>query len=127
MGAGAAVVGVALLPACRAESQAPDPAGASTPAATRSYTQEERALYREAVRRLARSEAGSPRAPVVLRTRAVSVKSFQDDAAEIVLERCVEVRSGAAGPVLQQVTVHRRENRTWRIGDVTTTDEPCSG
>ena len=63
----------------------------------------------------------------MLRTRAVSVKSFQDDAAEIVLERCVEDPSGSAGPVLQQVTVHRRENRTWRIGEVTTTDEACSG
>lgn len=102
-------------------------------------------MYREAVRRLAELEARernrtkAARPPVVLSTRAISVKSFQDNAAEVVLERCIDrpdaartrngVRRPAAHdePVVQEVVVVRYENRTWRIGPFTTTDRPCEG
>jgi hypothetical protein len=77
--------------------------------------------------------------PVVLGTEPGSIKSFQDDAAEIVLRRCTDqsglgmTRNGSAvpaeheEPVIQEVVVVRYENRTWRIGSFTTTDERCSG
>lgn len=79
------------------------------------------------------------RAPVVLSTEATSIQSFQDDAATVVLARCTDqsdlgaTRDGEPlpavdeGPVIQEVVVRRYENRTWRIGEFTTTDRPCTG
>ena len=79
------------------------------------------------------------RAPVVLGTEATSIQSFQDDAATVVLARCTDqsdlgtTKDGAPlpavhpEPVIQEVVVRRYENRTWRIGERTTTDRPCSG
>ena len=116
-----AVVAVTLLAGCQgSEAPAADHTPRPGPQSVPSLTEEERELYREAVRRLAAHE--TTRDVVVLSTRATSVKSFQDDAAEIVIERCVDL---GAAPVIQTVTVERYENRTWRVGPVTTTDEPC--
>ena len=97
------------------------------------YNREERALYREAVRRVEAHERrrfvreGVPdaRRPVVLSTEAGSIQSFQDDAAHILLRRCID--AAEHGPVVQEVFVVRYENRTWRIRSFATTDEPCSG
>ncbi len=78
------------------------------------------------------------RRPVVIRTTALSIKSFQDNAAEVVLRRCTDqsdlqmTRAGVPlpavhpEPVIQRVVVYRSENRTWRIGPFTTTDTPCA-
>jgi len=79
---------------------------------------------------------GSPpeitRRPVVLSTTAESIKSFQDNAAEVVLVRCTDqsdlgmTQDGLPVPVLhdepvvQRVVVRRSENHTWRIGQITT-------
>jgi len=79
------------------------------------------------------------RAPVVIRTEPASIKSYQDNAAEVVLSRCTDqsdlgmTQDGALlppvheEPVIQEVVVHRYENRTWLIGTFTTTDRPCGG
>ena len=78
------------------------------------------------------------RRPVVLSTTATSIKSFQDNAAEVVLRRCTDqshlqmTRAGVPlpavheEPVIQEVVVYRSENRTWRIGPFKTTDTPCA-
>ena len=111
-------------------------------------TDEARQLYRDTLRAwqwsFAQLQAQQSqgiriaRAPVVLSTRATSIKSFQDNAAEIVLSRCTDqsdlgttrngepVRPVHEEPVIQTVVVHRWENRTWRIGAITTTNTPCS-
>ena len=154
--------------------------GGTASAAPSPYDAEERAIRREALRRLERFETGNApilaagrataeakrfyrdhvrdwqtafaqleeqeragiriaRRPVVLSTRVTSIKSYQDNAAEVVLERCtdqsdlgmteggVPVPAVHDEPVLQRVVVHRYENRTWRIGAVETTGRPCSG
>ena len=124
------LLALVALPGCG--GAAPPGGGDATvpPTSVGPLTQEERALYREAVRRLAEHDP----ATVVHRTTLTSIKSFQDDAAEIVLSRCVddpaaEEAAGTPSPrsVVQTVVVERHENRTWRIGPVTTTGEPCSG
>jgi len=144
------------------------------------YTQEEWALYREAVKRVERFEKANQEllaegeatqaaeefyrdhlrdwqqdyalleqyerkgirirgAPVVVSTEPASIQSFQDNAADIVLRRCIDesdrevtrgghrVPWGHDEPVVQEVTVHQYENRTWEIGTFVTTDEPCLG
>jgi hypothetical protein len=124
---------VLTLGACEPAGPPDDPVVTpAAPGADRPYTREERALFREAVRRVEASELrraerkGTPvaRRPVVLSTEAGSIKSFQDDAAEIVLRRCID-EPDAGAPVVQEVVVVRYENRTWRIRSSTTTDEPC--
>lgn len=79
------------------------------------------------------------RLPVVLSTTATSIKSFQDNAAEVVLLRCTDqsdlgmTRAGQPvpatydEPVAQDVVLIRYENLTWIIGEFTTTGEPCAG
>jgi hypothetical protein len=173
----AALVVSALMTGCRG----PDPQTTSTASEAPSpYDAEERALYREALRRLERFESRNARIlaagratseakrfyrdhlrewqqsfsqlkgyeragiriadrPVVLGTRAASIESFQDNAAEVVLERCTDqselgmTRDGVPvppvhdEPVIQQVVVHRYENRTWLIGAMDTTGRPCVG
>ncbi len=111
-------------------------------------TDEARQLYRDTLRawqwsfaQLQAQESQGiriARAPVVLSTRATSIKSFQDNAAEIVLSRCTDqsnlgttrngepVRPVHEQPVVQTVLVHRWENRTWRIGPIATTKDPCT-
>lgn len=131
--AGTAAAAVLTLVACQAAGP-PDEPGPTpvAPTADRPYNREERALYREAVRRVEAFEQrraereGIPvaRRPVVLSTEAGSIQSFQDDAAEIVLRRCVD-EPDDGGPLVQEVDVVRYENRTWRIRSFTTTDEPC--
>lgn len=91
------------------------------------------------LRRYERDGIRIARSPVVLSTEAASVKDFQDDAAEVVLERCTDqsdlgmTQNGSPlpatydEPVVQQVVVIRYENRTWRIASVTTTGKPCAG
>jgi hypothetical protein len=157
----------------------PEASGTAS-AAPSPYDAEERAIRREALRRLERFETGNARIlavgratteakrfyrdhlrdwqtafaqleeheragiriarrPVVLSTRVTSLESFQDNAAEVVLERCTDqsdvgmTRGGVPvpavhdEPVLQRVVVHRYENRTWRVGAVETTGRLCSG
>lgn len=77
------------------------------------------------------------RRPAVISTEATSIKSFQDNAAEVILSRCTDqsdlgmTRAGVPlpavhdGPVIQVVVVNRYENRTWRLGPFETTDRPC--
>ncbi len=77
--------------------------------------------------------------PRVLSTTATSIKSFQDNAAEVVLTRCTDqsdlgmtkagrpVPATYVEPVVQEVVVHRHENRTWFIGGITTTGATCTG
>jgi len=77
------------------------------------------------------------RRPVVLSTTAESIKSFQDNAAEVVLIRCTDqsdlgmtkdglpVPAVHDEPVVERVVVQRSENHIWRIGQITTTDERC--
>jgi len=77
--------------------------------------------------------------PEVISTAPTSIKSFQDNAAEVVLRRCTDLsdlqmtRAGVLlpavheEPVIQEVVVYRSENRTWSIGPFKTTDTPCSG
>jgi hypothetical protein len=79
------------------------------------------------------------RRPAVLGIRVTSIESYQDNAAEVVLERCIDrsdvgmTRDGVPVPavhdvpVVQRVVVNRYENRTWRIGAIETTDRPCDG
>jgi hypothetical protein len=129
MRVGALLVAVMALPGC-VESAPPDRSEATaSPSSVGPLTQEERALYREALRRVAEHDPTT----VVHHTTLTSIKSFQDDAAEIVLSRCVDgsaVDEGAVTPsppaVVQTVVVERFENRTWRIGPVTTTSERCA-
>ena len=71
-----------------------------------------------------------------LSTTAECIKSFQDNAAEVVLVRCTDqsdlgmtkdglpVSAVRDEPVVQRV-VRRSENHTWRIGQITTTDKSC--
>lgn len=99
-------------------------------------TEEARTFYRERLRswepsfrQLQFNEANGikiARAPKVLGTSAKSIKSFQDNAAEVVLSRCTD-QPNSTGPVVQEVVVYQYENRTWRIGDFTTSGETCSG
>jgi hypothetical protein len=151
-----------------------------TPSQEGPYTQEEWALYREAVERLERFErenqrflaAGEAnpeaesfyrdhlrdweqdyallktyehdririkRRPVVLSSEPASIRTFRDGAADIVVSRCIDASDREMTqdgllvpwehdePVLQEVAVHRYENRSWVIGTVKTTDEPCLG
>jgi hypothetical protein len=117
-----------VLPGC-GEAAPPDGSDATAPpSSVGPLTDEERALYREALRRVAEHDP----ATVVHHTTLTSIKSFQDDAAEIVLSRCVddpaaEEVAPSPRPVVQTVVVERFENRTWRIGPVTTSGEPCAG
>lgn len=177
----AAAAVTTVLVACQGSGQTSPvlPTSPATQSRT-TYDEEELALFRQAVRRVAEFEARNQpilaagkltrhakqlyrstlrewqasyaqlqsherdgirvaRAPVVLSTEATSIKSFQDDAAEVTLVRCTEQSElgvSQAGvllpavheePVLQKVVVHRYENRTWRIGEFTTTSRPCSG
>ncbi len=177
----AVLTAVALLTGCGG-SESPSPAvpTSAAPEEQRTYDEEERAVYREAVRRVDEFEARNQpilaagqatrqarefyrdtllrwrssyeqlqsyeregirvaRRPGVISTRATSIKSFQDDAAEVVLRRCTDQsdlgmsRAGVplpavhAEPVIQEVVVYRAENRTWLIGPFTTTDKPCAG
>lgn len=177
--AGAVVIASASLLAGCQPAESPGASGAATPAPS-AYDAEERAIQRQALRRLDAFEARNQRflsageatrqaksfyqdrlrewrpsfallrrhererikvarRPVVLSTRVISVKSFQDNAAEVVLERCTDqsdlgvTRDGVPvpavhdEPVLQEVVVHRYENRTWLIGTVETAGRPCVG
>ena len=112
-------------------------------------TRQAKELYRETLRdwessyaQLVANERDGiriARAPVVLGTEATSIQSFQDDAATVVLARCTDqshlgttlagepLPAVHAEPVIQEVVVRRYENRTWRIGEFTTTDRPCTG
>jgi hypothetical protein len=155
----------------------------ASPAATQAttpYTADQRALYRQGVRRVESFDAANQpilaagsatreakrlyqrwlwhwrkswallqryqregirvaRAPVVLSTEPVSIKDFQDSAAEVVLRRCTDqsdlgvTRDGTPlpptydEPVIQKVVVIRFENRSWHIDSSTTTGERCSG
>lgn len=177
--AAAVAASMLLLAACEASDEAGTTgASTSTPVPSASYTEEERALYRQAVRRVhdfetenqkilavgeatqqakrfyrsrlqdwkaeyrrlqrfEREDIRIARGPVVLSTRATSIASFQDNAAEIVLVRCTDqsdlgmtrhrerVPAVHREPVIQEVVVHRYENRTWAIGEFTTTGRPC--
>ena len=170
-----------LLAGC--EGSAGEGSSVPSPAVTqptRPYTDDERALYREAVRRVESFDAANQRilaagratrnakllyenrlwrwrktfaqlqryeqegirvarAPVVLSTRAVSIKDFPDSAGEVILRRCrdqsdlgmtrrgVPVPAEYDEPVIQEVVVSRSENGTWRIDSSTETGEPCSG
>lgn len=79
------------------------------------------------------------RAPMVLSTGMAAIKSFQDNAAEVVLIRCTDqsdlgvTREGVVlppvheDPVIQEVVVNRYENRTWKIESIVTTDRLCAG
>lgn len=174
-----AMTSALLLAACQS-SEEPSPSGSPPTGAgsTAAYDREERALIRQAARRVEDFEtrnqsflaAGKAterakhfyretvkdwrshyarlrshekegiqvaRRPGMLGTEVASVKSFQDNAAEIVLRRCTDqsdlgmTRDGVPlpaaheAPVIQEVVVLRYENRTWRIGRLTTTDTPC--
>ena len=175
---------VTLLPGCQG-SAPPDPSAPTTETATAAPgadgpdNDEERAISREAVRRLDDFEAENQlllaagkatrqakefyqdtlrewepsyerlqsneregivvaRRPVVLSTDVVSIESFQDNAAEVVLRRCTDqsdlgvTRAGVPvpavheAPVIQEVAVYRYENLTWRIGTISNTDTPCA-
>lgn len=176
MAAGAALL---LLAACQgSERPSPTVPTAAATGPTRTYDEEELAVYRRAVRRVEDFEVENQRIlaagkateearrfyqhrlrtwrssyallqsyerrgiriarrPVVISTTATSIKSFQDNAAEVVLARCTDqsdlgmTRNGVPlpaahdEPVIQEVTVYRSENRTWTIGPFTTTDRPC--
>lgn len=173
----AGVIAAATLALAGCQDSAPP--APLTPTRAGPFDAEQLALSREAVRRVARFEAGLQpilaagkatvrarefyrehlrswqpgyaqlrayerdeirfaRRPVVLRTRATSVKSFQDNAAEIVLVRCTDqsdlgaTRAGVPlpvaheEPVVEVVVAYRYENRTWRLGPFETTDRPCT-
>ena len=124
----AVVLGVAVLSSCGAsEESAPAPVTVTPPGPNSTYDAEELAVYREAVRRVAAFEARhEAEALEVLSTGTSSIMSFQDNAAEVVLVRCV-VMSEDDDPVVQEVVVERYENLTWRIGEFTTTEQPCDG
>ena len=136
----AALVVPALLgTGCGGPDKEPDGVAPEPP---QEYDAEERAIQREAIRWLGEHERTglrTARRPAVLSTRVVSLESYQDNAAEVVLERCVDrsaigtTRGGEPvptvrdGPVVQRVVVIRYENRTWRVGSIATTDRPCDG
>lgn len=174
-----AMTSALLLAACQSpEEPRPSDPPRTGAGSTAAYDREERALIREAVRRVEDFEARNQsilaagkatdrakrfyrenvkdwrshyarlrsnakeriqvaRRPEVLSTEVASVKSFQDNAAEIVLRRCTDpsdlgvTRDGVPlpaaheAPVIQEVVVLRYENRTWRLGPLTTTDTPC--
>jgi hypothetical protein len=178
----ATVAAVVLLAGC-AGAEEPDEVTSTTPVPSEHsgpYTRDQRALYREAVRRVEAFEAANQpllaagratrkakrfyenhlrdwesayaqlqeyeaegvrveRGPIVLSTEPVTVQDFQDNAAEIVIRRCTDqsdlgmTRQGSPvpprydEPVVQEVTVVRSENRTWRIASFETTGEMCAG
>jgi hypothetical protein len=78
------------------------------------------------------------RGPVVISSEPVSIKAFQDNAADVVVHRCTDqsdlgMTQGGEPlpavheqPVVQEVDVRRSENLTWRIGTINTTDRPCA-
>jgi hypothetical protein len=175
----AAVTSVVLVACDGPEPSRPTDPVPAAPQDPPSYDEEERAVYRQALRRVRAFEAAnqevlavgraSPRAkrlyqdnlrswrpsyrllqanqrdgirvqhgPAVLGVRATSIKSFQDNAAEVVLLRCIDrsavrmtrrgvpVPSVRSPPVAQQVVVYRSENRTWTIQYLPVGDRTCA-
>ena len=144
------LAGTLVLAGCAGAPRPAEPL--RSPYRTGPWSAEERALAREAERRMAAYDAQRQGAllasyaerglvltgrPSVLATEVLSVRSFQDDAAEIVLRRCVDRAQvhvswrGLRAPTLptapeaEVAVVERHENRTWRIGPVRSTGEPC--